>query len=129
MLRNLRKAETGLRPGPVVVPPLTRPQHWPTDPKIERAGQMETNDPKVELARAKLEAAKLRTRATHQQTQAESYRRQATKPIYDGQAEICQGKAAECDSLAVENRARADLIEAEAGAEYRAAGQEPPAKQ
>jgi len=85
--------------------------------------------PAVKLARAKLEAAQLRTRAAHQADQAAAYRRQAAKPAYDGQEEICLNNAAKCDAMAAENRARADLIEAEAEAEYRAAtGQEPPAK-
>jgi hypothetical protein len=70
----------------------------------------------IERAQKRLEAAKLRTRAAHQDTQAEAYRRQAAKPIYDGQAEICLGKATEAEALAAENRARADLLEAEAGA-------------
>jgi hypothetical protein len=83
---------------------------------------METNDPKVKLAQARLEAAKLRTRAAHQSEQAAGYRRQAAKPIYDGQAEICGAKAADVEAMAAENRARADLIEAEAEAEYRSAG-------
>jgi len=74
------------------------------------------DEKKTKLAQARLEAAKLRTRAAHQESQAQAYRRQAAKPIYDGQAEICLGKAAEVAALAAENRAKADLIEAEAEA-------------
>lgn len=74
--------------------------------------------PATKLAQSRLDAAKLRTRAVHQESQAASYRRQAAKPIYDGQTEICLGKAAECDALAAENRAKANLIEAEAQAEF-----------
>jgi hypothetical protein len=80
-------------------------------------------DPKVTLTQARLRAAKLRTRAAHQATQAQAYRRQAAKPKNDGQTEVCLGKAAEVESLAAENRAEADLIEAEAEAAYRAATQ------
>jgi len=83
------------------------------------------DDPKIKLAQARLEAAKLRTRAAHQDTMAQSYRRQATKPGYDGQIEICLGKAAEVEALAAENRARADVIKAEAEAEYREATSAP----
>ena len=80
------------------------------------------DDPKIKLASARLEAAKLRTRAAHQAEQAAIYRRQPAKPIYDGQAEFCRSKAEMAESLADENRARADLIEAQA----EATGQEPP---
>jgi len=79
------------------------------------------NDPKVTLARARLEAAGLRTRAVHQQEQAQAYRRQAGKPAYEGQEEICLTNAQKCEALAAENRAKADLIEAEAEAAYKAA--------
>jgi hypothetical protein len=78
------------------------------------------DDPKVKLAQARLEAAKLRTRAAHQAEQAAAYRRQAAKPTYEGQAEICGAKAADVEAMAAENLARADLIEAEAQAEYEA---------
>jgi hypothetical protein len=77
------------------------------------------DDPKVKLAKARLEAAELRTRAAHQADQAAAYRRQAAKPAYAGQEEICLNNATKVDALAAENRARADLIEAEAEAEYR----------
>ena len=89
---------------------------------------METNDPKVKLAQARLAAAELRTRAAHQADQAARYRRQAAKPAYGGQEDICLSNVARVESLAAENRARADLIEAEAEAEYRQhTAQEPPA--
>jgi hypothetical protein len=78
-------------------------------------------DPKVTLARARLEAAELRTRAAHQADQAAAYRRQSKKPAYEGPEEICLNNAAKAESLAAENRAKADLIEVEAEAEYRAA--------
>jgi hypothetical protein len=78
-------------------------------------------DPRAKLAQARLEAAKLRTRAAHQNEQAQAARRQAAKPIYAGQAEICIGNAEKIEALAAENRARADLIEAEAEAAYQAA--------
>jgi hypothetical protein len=77
---------------------------------------MATQRTATKLAQARLEAARLRTRAVHQKSQAAAYRRQAAHPIYEGQTEICLEKAAQCEALAAENRARADLIEAEAEA-------------
>lgn len=79
------------------------------------------DEPRVTLAKARLEAAQLRTRAAHQEDQAAAYRRQAAKPAYDGQAEICLGKAATVDALAAENRAKANLVDAEAEAAYKQA--------
>lgn len=74
--------------------------------------------PAVRLARAKAEAAKLRTRAAHQEAMAAGYARQADKPAYSGQEQVCMGKHGEVIALAAENRAKADLIEAEAQAVY-----------
>lgn len=87
-------------------------------------------DAKVKLMEARHEAAELRLRAASQMEQAARYRRQANTPIYDGQAEICRSKAEQVEALAAKNRAKADLIEAQAEAAYRAAsGQEPPTKE
>jgi len=87
-------------------------------------------NPKVTLAQARLEAAESRQRAANQAEQAASYYRQAKKPAYEGQAEIRTGKGDTVSALAITSRARADLIEAEAEAAYRAAtGQEPPTGQ
>lgn len=82
-----------------------------------------TETPEVRLARARAEAAKLRTRAAHQDSMAAGYARQAGKPIYSGQELICADKEAEVRALAAENRAKADLIEAEAQAAYNVATQ------
>jgi hypothetical protein len=71
----------------------------------------------IERAQKRLEAAKLRTRAAHQAEQAQGYLRQSQKPIYDGQAETCLAKYNSVLALAAENRARADLLDAEAGQE------------
>ena len=76
--------------------------------------------PAIRLAHARLEAAKLRTRAAHQDAMAQGYHQQAAKPIYPGQEDICLGKAGEVESLAAENRAKADLVEAEGEAAYKA---------
>jgi len=76
--------------------------------------------PAIRLAKALLEAAKLHTRAAHQDAMAQAYRQQAAKPIYKGQTEVCLGKAGEVESLAAENRAKANLIKAEAEAAYKA---------
>ena len=73
---------------------------------------------KTHYCKTRLEAAKLRTRAAHQDDQSAGYARQSQKPAYDGQAAICQGKQQQVSSLAAENRAKADLIEAEAEAAY-----------
>jgi hypothetical protein len=52
---------------------------------------------------------------------AAGYARQASKPIYAGQEMVCADKEAQVRALAAENRAKADLIEAEAQAAYDAA--------
>lgn len=70
---------------------------------------------RIRVAKARLEAARLRVHAAQQDEHAASYMRQASKPIYDGQSEICTGKGTHVAALAAETRARADLIEAEAG--------------
>lgn len=83
--------------------------------------------PLITLLRARKQAAELRTRAAHQSDQAQHYARQAQHPAYEGQSERCECERDKITSLAAENRARADLIEAEAEAAYRqATGEEPP---
>lgn len=74
--------------------------------------------PKVKLMKARLKAAELRKDAAHQEEFAAGYFRQAKKPIYAGQEEICTQKGNTVMSLAAKKRAEADLIEAEAEAEY-----------
>ena len=74
--------------------------------------------PKVKLMKARLKAAELRKDAAHQDEFAAGYFRQAKKPIYPGQEEVCEGKGNSVLSLAAKNRAQADLIEAEAEAEF-----------
>ncbi|HUV65718.1 MAG TPA: hypothetical protein VMW24_17615 [Sedimentisphaerales bacterium] len=85
------------------------------------------DSPLVKLMQARLKAAELRVRAAHQSSAG--YQRQAANPVYDGQEAVCMGKAAQVDALSAKSSAQADLIDAEADAEYTAAtGKEAPPK-
>lgn len=70
---------------------------------------------RIRKAKARLEAARLRVRACGQDQYAAAYTRQIDHPAYEGQGEICAGKAVEASAYAAETRAKADLLEAEAG--------------
>ena len=73
----------------------------------------------IEYRQKLVEATKLRSRAAHQMEQAAAYRRQAQKHVYPGQEDVCIGKADTVQAMAAENRAKADLLAAEAKAEYK----------
>ena len=89
--------------------------------------QKKQDTPLVQLIQARLKAAELRLRAAYQSSAG--YVRQAAEPAYDGQEAVCRQKAAQVDALSAKTSAQADLIEAEAEAEYKAAtGKEAPQK-
>ena len=75
----------------------------------------ETQEQRVAKAKARLAAARLRINACQSDQQAAGYARQAAHPIYSGQSAICTGKGAHVAAIAAQERAEADLIEAEAG--------------
>lgn len=70
---------------------------------------------RMRIAKARVEAARLRVLAAQHDEMVAGYTQQAAHPIYADQALICAGKAAQAAAIAAETRARADLIEAEAG--------------